>query len=134
MKLRKLILTEVEQLLLEKLIIYGNRAPYGQVLFMAGGAGCFTEDTLVETESGHKKISEILIGDKVWTLNEETKERELNEVIACYDWRVDELPERQELIELELEGGITIRCTENHEFYVDGEWVMAKDLQIGTDL
>jgi hypothetical protein len=51
-------IVETEQLD-EKLITFSNRAPYGQVVFMAGGAGCFDGDTLVKTESGTPK-SQIL--------------------------------------------------------------------------
>lgn len=37
-KLKEIILEEIERLD-EKLITYGNRAPYGQIVFLAGGAG-----------------------------------------------------------------------------------------------
>lgn len=43
--------------------------------------GCLVGDTRVETEDGYKEISNIKIGDKVWTFNTDSQERELGEVI-----------------------------------------------------
>ena len=42
--------------------------------------GCLVGDTRIETENGYKEISNISIGDKVWTFNIETQQRELSEV------------------------------------------------------
>lgn len=37
-------------------------------------------------------------------------------------------------IEICLENGEIIRCTENHPFFVNGKWIEAKDLKEGDDL
>ena len=42
--------------------------------------GCLVGDTRVEMENGYKEISKIGIGDRVWTFNINTQERELAEV------------------------------------------------------
>ena len=42
--------------------------------------GCLVGDTRIETEFGYKEISNIEIGDKVWTFNIDTQERELSDV------------------------------------------------------
>lgn len=42
--------------------------------------GCLVGDTRIETEDGYKEIQDIEIGDKVWTFNVDTQERELSEV------------------------------------------------------
>lgn len=42
--------------------------------------GCVVGNTRIETEYGFKEISKIEIGDKVWTFNTETQERELSRV------------------------------------------------------
>lgn len=42
--------------------------------------GCLAGDTRVETEYGYKEIDTIVPGDKVWTFNVDTQERELSEV------------------------------------------------------
>lgn len=112
------------QELQEKLLVVGQGKRNGQVIFLAGGAGCFAGNTLVNTENGHKKIHEIRPGEKVWTFNEETGERELCEVEELR--KFENFPE--ELLELTFENGETVVCTEDHEFWVDGRWVQAKDL------
>lgn len=39
--------------------------------------GCIVGDTKIETEDGYKEIQDIRVGDKVWTFNTSTQEREL---------------------------------------------------------
>jgi hypothetical protein len=133
-KLRKIIRSVLkehyqafESLAEEELLAEGIYDPgILKAVFMAGGPGCFVEDTLVKTEDGYKKISEVLVGDNVFTINEETKETELKPVIQTHKYDVH----TEDLLELEFEGGYIVRCTENHKFYVDGEWVKAKDLNV----
>jgi hypothetical protein len=125
--LNEQIMNEAVDLLYEKLVVFGGGAKYGQIVFMAGGAGCFDENTLVKTADGYKKISEIETGDMVYTLNEETKEIELKPVIRPISYDVTQ--QTEELIELTFENGETVVCTENHLFYVNGEWIPAKDLE-----
>lgn len=114
----------VQELLNEKLIMFNQGKRYGQVVFLAGGAGCFDGDTLVKVEEGYKKISEIKEGDMVWTFNEETGEKELKEV----DETMVYPSHSEKLLELEFDNGEKVICTENHEFFVDDKWVKAKDL------
>ena len=52
--------------------------------------GCLVGDSRVETENGFKEISDIEIGDKVWTFNTTTHERELSEVTMAMDKGVKE--------------------------------------------
>jgi hypothetical protein len=42
--------------------------------------------------------------------------------------------ETKELYEIELEDGTIIKCTGNHPFYVNGQWINAEDLNNGMDL
>lgn len=42
--------------------------------------GCLVGDTRIETENGYKEMRDIQIGDKVWTFNTDSQERELSEV------------------------------------------------------
>jgi DNA gyrase subunit A len=39
-----------------------------------------------------------------------------------------------EYLEIELDSGEIIRCTDNHPFLVDGEWIQAKDLIAGQNI
>lgn len=114
------------QYLEEKLITFNKSAypKFNTVVIMAGGAGCFDEDTLVKTENGYQKISEIAEGTLVWTINEETKEQELKSVKEVLEF--DDHPE--DILELTFDNGEKVICTASHKFYVDGKWIMAKDL------
>ena len=116
-------------LLVEKALVIGDpsrsaTAKENNILVLAGGGGCFTADTLVKTENGYKKIIDITNKDKVYTINEETEEIELKTVEQLVE---HELPPSK-MMEIEFDDGTKVRCTENHEFYVEGKWVQAKDL------
>lgn len=126
-KLNEQIISEAHDLLYEKLIVFGNGAKYGQIIFMSGGAGCFDGDTLVKTEEGYKKISEVQSGDNVFTMNEDTKQIELKSVSRLISYAPSN--QTEDLLEITFENGEVVVCTENHLFYVDGAWVKAKDLE-----
>ena len=89
---------------------------------------CFTGETLIATEDGHKRIDEIQIGDKVWSYNVETDELALKEVVNVF------VRETKELIHLTTDKG-KIDTTSNHPFYVVGKgWVAAGDLEVGDQI
>jgi hypothetical protein len=125
--LNEQIMNEAVDLLYEKLVVFGGGAKYGQIVFMSGGAGCFDGDTLVKTVDGYKKISEVSVGDMVYTINEKTDEMELKPVLRPISY--DLSTQSEDLIELTFENGEKVICTENHLFYVDGKWIPAKDLE-----
>ena len=110
----------------EKLITFGGKAypKFNNIVILAGGAACFDKDTLVHTESGYEKISEVKEGTLAWTFNEETLEKELKPVLSVV--KIEDYPEQ--ILELEFDNGEVVTCTENHEFFVDDNWVKAKDL------
>ena len=124
-------LTESELLAEAAITIGGKMYPkFNQVVIMAGGAGCFGPDTLIEVESGTKKIKDVEIGDKVWSLNESTNIKELQEVTNTFIYDSSMKP----MVELKFQmdnGDIeTVLCTEDHEFYINGEYVQAKDIPL----
>ena len=89
---------------------------------------CFTAETLVKVENGHKAISEIRVGDYVYSENVTTGEKGykkvkqvfVSEVTTLYHIRVKD----QE-----------IKTTAPHPFYVIGKgWVEAEDLVVGDQL
>lgn len=124
-----------EEFLEEKLITFGGQAypKFGHVVIMAGGAGCFSGDTQVRTESGYKPIKDVSIGESVYTFSEETDEESLQKVRDVLEF-TDHPEDMLELEFLNEDGKVeTVRCTANHEFYVDGQWVAAKDLEIGLE-
>jgi len=121
-------LSENLQELNEVLLTFGNRPDFGQVVILAGGAGCFDGDTEVITSAGKKKIQDIKIGEKVLSTNPETGEKTYEKVLDTFVHQPG-----KEMLELTLEDNSIIRCTEDHEFLIDGSWVQAKDL-LGLDL
>lgn len=84
---------------------------------------CFMAGTLVRTDTGLKKIEEIVSGEFVLTYNDKTKKSELKEVIhrLVFD-------SFQYLCIFELVNGETIKCTTNHEFYFERGWHSAGNL------
>jgi DNA-cytosine methyltransferase len=75
--------------------------------FLTYSFPCFTENTLVLTETGYKKINQINIGDKVITHNNSYKE-----VLNKFDQG------KKEIWEVVSSSVDKIETTENHKFYV----------------
>jgi DNA polymerase elongation subunit (family B) len=73
---------------------------------------CFTGDTEVLTPSGKRGITELKVGDEVYTLNEESGTVEIKPIIECqhfvYDGPLVEITSRH----------VDWRVTENHELYI----------------
>lgn len=67
------------------------------------GSGCFIKGTLVNTETGLKKIEEIKVGDNVFT-----HKNKLSKVVGTLV-----RDEKEKIISIN-----DIKCTKNHEFYV----------------
>ncbi|SIP86251.1 intein C-terminal splicing region/intein N-terminal splicing region [Chryseobacterium sp. RU37D] len=86
---------------------------------------CFTEGTLVATEKANKKIEDIRKGDLVWSYNEETGKKELKKVVAL------SRNTSSSLVKISV-NGTKITCTPEHPFFVNGNWVEAKNLTKGT--
>lgn len=93
------------------------------LIINSGGQGCFTKDQLIVTSEGNKKISEITIGDKVLSFNEQLKVNELKEVTNIFKYE-----NKEKVFKINLKNGSCIEVTENHKFYYNGEWVKIKDL------
>ena len=105
-----------------------NYKAFGEIMFLLLG-GCFEKNTLIETSLGLKKISEITEEDLVLSYNEDKKDYEfLNPLIITET----DSSEKQK-IELVLENGEKILCTEDHLFLTRNRgWVKAIDL-VETD-
>lgn len=89
---------------------------------------CFVAGTKVLTENGYKNIEEIIIGEKVYSINVDTNQRELKTVIALYSGTTEEL------YEITVNGEI-IKATPKHEFYIiDKGWIRAYNLVEGDML
>lgn len=118
---------EEQERLDERLIVLNNSAKYNQVLILSGGAACFSEETAVRTKNGIKPIKDVSVGDQVLSLDEATGKKLWSNVKDTKSFNSGDLPSR--LMKLITESGQEIICTEDHEFYVDGKWVEARDLE-----
>lgn len=91
------------------------------------GRGCFTEDAMVVTNNGIKRIVDVKIGDKVIT-----SDGKFENVLKTHKYDIDE-----ETIEFDylFNGNVVNRCTKDHKILVNRngniEYVQAQDLLIG---
>lgn len=83
---------------------------------------CLNPNTFVKTESGSKKIGDLLLGGKVMTRNG------LEPVINKFEY------EDAQVYEITLENGDVIEATGQHKFVVNGEWKSVEDLIAGDTL
>ena len=89
---------------------------------------CFVAGTPVLTSAGYVLIEDIEVGDKVWSENPETGEKELKEVVQAF------VNETDELVHIHVNGEEII-TTPEHPFYVPKKgWVGAIDLRAGNIL
>jgi len=93
------------------------------------GRGCFHPSTRVTMQGGIPRfIGAIMVGDIV--IADDGSEREVE---AVHEYDVDE-----ELLEVEVEDGRTVKCTSDHEWKVirgdKEEWVKAMDLREGDEI
>ena len=86
--------------------------------------GCFTEETLVLTEKGFKRIKEISESDRVLSQNEDTGEQ---------SYQVAKLIRKKskEIVSVKINGQI-INATIEHPFMTDQGWVKAGELHDGS--
>jgi hypothetical protein len=90
-------------------------------------AGCFVAGTKVLTNKGYKKIDKIVAGDSVWSYNELSKQRHLQIVESIVIHKINKL------IKLIIGDEFIITTTE-HPFWINNEWVKAKDIIIGDSV
>ncbi len=99
-------------------------------IFAAKGATltCFPAGTLVFTNNGVLPIETITMDMLLWTMEEQTGERQLKPI--------KELHRRTTLtmMVVELENGVLFEVTPDHRFMVQGAWIEAKDLRQGDEL
>lgn len=87
---------------------------------------CFPYETLISTDKGEIPIGKIVeenLDCRILSYNHDTQESEFKD-INNYNINVAE-----ELLEIEIDDGTIIRCTENHPLYVEGKgYILAKDV------
>ena len=89
---------------------------------------CFVAGTMISLANGdYKNIEDVQAGEEVMSYNESTGE---HETATVGDIKVREV---DSIIRLVFANGNIIKTTEEHPFYVNGEWVKANELRI-TDV
>ena len=86
---------------------------------------CFVAGTQVLTENGMRNIEDIKIGDKVYSINIDTNQKELKKVISIFEGYANEV------YEITINGE-QIVATPKHKFYIiDKGWIKASELEEG---
>lgn len=105
---------------------------YGGVVPHGGGAFCFSGDTPVFTADGMERIDSIQKGDYVWTIQEDKMEKQLKQV---NDISINTKEDSEDLLELVLENGDTLKVTVNHEVFTSNRgWITAGELTLDDDI
>ena len=104
-------------------LFHANYNATKPIIVNAGGTSCFDGETLVVTDKGLKKISEIEVGDVVKSFNEKTKEDEWKTVTDTFTFL-----NQKRTVRVKLKNGKEIICTDDHKFYYKGGWISIKHL------
>lgn len=83
---------------------------------------CLKPSAKLNMEEGTKKISNIQIGDKVWSVNINNNEAQLKQVVKLYEREYS-----GELISIETESGEIITLTPNHKIYTKNRGYVRAD-------
>lgn len=89
-----------------------------------GGADCFPSGTKISTPNGAVDISKLSIGDEVSSYNLKEKVIETKKIMRIVPKHLS-----SNIITMHLSNGETIKCTKNHPFSVNGNWIKAKNLE-----
>ena len=93
------------------------------IAIIAGRPGCFTAETLIRTEGGTKRISEVREGDMI--LSRDT-DRGVDEYKPAINF-IKHTNRTDRLFHVKLKNGSGFRVTEDHEFFINGKYVPIKD-------
>lgn len=105
---------------------FGNTTDY---YWFYGDFACFIEETEISTPDGLKNIEDIRIGDKVCTLNMETKQIEVKKVIQTFKHILN-----TKICKIYI-GTECIECTTDHTIYEKNRgWIKAIELKEGDIL
>jgi hypothetical protein len=93
------------------------------------GCNSFAAGTLITTDLGLVNIEDIVIGDNVFTYNEQTGLKEYKAVTHL----ISEEKLKETLL-IELSDGREIESTAGHLIYIESEWIAAEDINVGQPL
>jgi hypothetical protein len=87
---------------------------------------CFPAGTPIAVQGGFKNIEDIVVGDQVWSWDEQTDTLGLKPVLATME------KESDALIELGF-GKERFRATPEHPFWINNSWKAAGEIQRGDE-
>lgn len=91
----------------------------GQYIVVTGIPSCFDSERLVHTSTGVKKISELKVGDMVYSYNHEKRINEYRKVIDVSD----NDNHKGKMYEITMKDGTKIKVTDNHRFFTGIEYL-----------
>ena len=110
-----------------------NHSNFGVVLqtkiWHHSAGPCLSKNTEISTPDGYKNITDIKIGDEVFSFNEETKKVEKDIVVNTWI-----IPKLQRGIYYIYTDRSVVEAKNDHNFYVEGEWKRADELKVGDIL
>ena len=109
-----------------------NDADFGVILRIyinQGGGGCLDGDSQISTENGYMKIKDIKAGDGVVSYNETAKKLEIKKTTDVLSVPISR--SNNTYYNIYYNKGKRIKATGDHEFYVEGGYVEARNLKIG---
>ncbi|HOZ36182.1 MAG TPA: Hint domain-containing protein [archaeon] len=108
-----------------------NDSNFGVAIYIIGHTSgqCLNENSLISTDNGYIKIKDLQIGDDVVSYNDTTKQLELKPITSVWSNPISIANNRYFYIY--YNNGEVIKATENHRFYVSGEYKRADELLIG---
>lgn len=99
--------------------------PTKPVILMGGGSRCFDKDTLIKTNNGEKKISELEKGDYVLSYNHESDMRQFKRVANVFKNENN----KKKCYKIKFKNSEDIKCTYDHKIFYDGNYVTAEVLK-----
>jgi len=89
-----------------------------------GGTRCFHEKQVVITKNGNKFIKDLTTADSVLSFNHDSKETEYKNVIDV----IKNTSNKKKCLKITLKNGKQIKCTDDHQIYLNGRYETAKNV------
>lgn len=89
-----------------------------------GSSRCFDGSQKILCSDGSKLISEIKKGDKVYSYDHKTGEN----ILKAVDDVIVTQNTTKRCLKIKLKNGSEINCTEDHEIFYNGRYILAKEL------
>lgn len=110
---------------------FGVEYALGYSSICSAGSCSLHKDTSISTPKGYKKISDLFLGDTVFSFNEKLNKIEPKKIIGIIHHPISLDNNRFYYIYYKDK---VIKATENHQFYINGKYLRADQLKVGDML